>query len=67
LPHAVERMIDRGVTIEDVQAVLTGAKSCRAAGDRWRLTGLDVVGEPLDLIVELAPDVIVVTLFRGDE
>jgi hypothetical protein len=27
----------------------------------------DVVGEPLDLIVELAPDVIVVTLFRGDE
>src|SRR5438045_3094979 len=29
--------------------------------------GLDIVGERLDLIVELAPDVLVVTLFRGDE
>lgn len=67
LPHAVERMIERGVTVEDVRAVLMGHSSCRAAGDRWCLTGLDIVGEPLDLIVELAPDVLVVTLFRGDE
>jgi hypothetical protein len=60
-------MIERGVTVEDVKAVLTGAESCRAAGKRWRLSGLDVLGEPLDLIVELAGDVLVVTLFRGDE
>jgi len=60
-------MIERGVTVEDVRAVLMGHSSCRAAGDRWCLTGLDIVGEPLGLIVELAPDVIVVTLFRGDE
>jgi len=53
LSHAVERMIERGVTVEDVKAVLTGAESCRAAGKR--------------LIVELAGDVLVVTLFRGDE
>jgi pentatricopeptide repeat protein len=67
LPHAVERMIERGVTVEDVRTVLTGAKSCRAAGKRWRLSGPDVFGEPLDLIVELLADVLVVTLFRGDE
>lgn len=67
LPHAVERMIEREVTVEDLLSVLTGARSCRAAGNRWRLSGKDVVGEPLDLIVELMADVIVVTLFRGDE
>ncbi len=60
-------MIERGVTVEDVRSVLMGAKSCRAAGNRWRLSGLDVFGEPLDLIVELLADVLVVTLFRGDE
>jgi len=67
LPHAVERMIERNVTVDDVRSVLTGARSCRASGTRWRLSGLDVLGEPLDLIVELAPDVLVVTLFRGAE
>ena len=60
-------MIERGVTVEDVRTVLIDASSCRATGNRWRLSGLDVVGEPLDVIVELLADVIVVTLFRGDE
>ena len=63
----MERMIERGVTVEDVRLVLTTARSCRAAGNRWRLSGLDVFGEPLDLVVELLTDVLVVTLFRGDE
>jgi len=67
LPHAVDRMIEGGVTVEDVRSVLIGAGSCRAAGNRWRLSGLDVLREPLDLIVVLARDVLVVTLFRGDE
>ena len=60
-------MIERGVTVEDVRCVLTDAQSCRASGSRWRLSGLDVFGEPLEVIVELLADVIVVTLFRGDE
>lgn len=60
-------MIGREITVEDVRSVLTGAKSCRAAGSRWRLSGLDVLGEPLELIVELGEQVIVVTLFRGNE
>jgi len=67
LPHAVERMIERDVTVDDVRAVLIGAESCRAKGKRWRLSGLDVLGQPLDLVVELTADVLVVTLFRGDE
>ena len=65
LPHAVERMIERGVTVEDVRSVLTGAHACRAAGSRWHLSGLDVFGETLEVIVELLADV--TTLFRGDE
>jgi hypothetical protein len=60
-------MIERGVTVEDVRAVLIGAESCLAAGKRWRLAGSDVLGERLELIVELEGDLLVVTLFRGDE
>ena len=67
LPHAVERMIERGVTVEDLRCVLTDARSCRPAGKRWRLSGLVVLGEPLEVVVELLADVLVVTLFRGDE
>ena len=60
-------MIERGVTVENVRSVLTRTQSCRAAGNRWRVSGCDVFGEPLEVIVELLADVIVVTLFRGDE
>jgi hypothetical protein len=60
-------MIERGVTAEDVRSVLTGAESCRAAGNRWRVSGLDAFGERLELVVELGAEVIVVTLFRDDE
>ena len=67
LPHALEPMIERGVTVEDVRCVLTDARSCRPAGKRWRLSGLDVLGEPLEVIVELLADVLVVTLFRGGD
>jgi len=67
LLHALDRMIEHDVTVEDVRSVLIGAGSCRAAGEQWRLSGLDIVGEPLELIVELTGDVIVVTLFRGGE
>ena len=60
-------MIEREVTAEDVRAVLIGAESCHAEGKRWRLSGLDVLGQPLNLVVELTADMLVVTLFRGDE
>src|SRR5438067_2209433 len=38
-------MIERGVTVEDVRAVLMGPSSCRAAGVRWlrKAAGLKAV------------------------
>lgn len=48
--------------------MLTRAAACRRADlGRWRLNGVDRIGEQLSLVVELRDDVIVVTLFRGDE
>ena len=67
-PHAVQSLVDRDASVEDVFMVLTTAKACHTAPDgRWRLSGLDRLGELLTLIVELQADVVVVTLFRGDE
>ena len=66
--HALESLVDRDASVEDVFVVLTTAKECYSApSGRWSLTGLDRLGEPLTLIVELRAHVVVVTLFRGDE
>ena len=66
--HALESLVDRDASVEDVFAVLTNAKACHSvAGGRWRLGGIDRLGDPLTLIVELHARVVVVTLFRGDE
>jgi hypothetical protein len=61
-------MIERDAAPEDVYEVLTRAAACRRTDSgRWRLDGVDRIGEQLSLVVELRADVIVVTLFRGDE
>jgi len=66
--HALDSLADRDAMVEDVYAVLTSAQACHSApGGRWRLTGDDRLGDPLTLIIELRAQVIVVTLFRGDE
>ncbi len=66
--HALDSLVERDASVEDVLAVLTGAETCRAAGGRrWRLSGADHLGDPLTLIVELRANVVVVTVFRGDE
>ena len=67
-PHAVESLVDRDASVEDVFIVLTTARPCHSEpGGRWRLSGPDRLGDPLTLIVELHAHVVVVTLFRGDE
>jgi len=59
---------DRDASVEDVFIVLTTAKECHSEpSGRWRLSGPDRLNDPLTLIVELHADVVVVTLFRGDE
>lgn len=66
--HALESLVDRDASVEDVFLVLTTAKECHSApSGRWRLSGPDRLGESLTLIVELRAYVVVVTLFRGDE
>jgi hypothetical protein len=67
LAHAVERMVERDVTVDDVRHVLLMHESCRPDADRWRLTGVDLLDDPLMLMVEIEADVLVVTMFRGDE
>jgi hypothetical protein len=66
--HALESLVDRDASVEDVFVVLTTAKACRSEpSGRWRLSGPDHLGEPLTLIVELHAHAVVVTLFRGGE
>jgi len=66
--HALDGLVERDASVEDVFVVLTTAKDChREQSGRWRLSGLDRLGDALTVIVELNAHVVVVTLFRGDE
>ncbi|GAC1344339.1 MAG: hypothetical protein NVSMB23_19120 [Myxococcales bacterium] len=66
--HALGSLTVRDASVEDVFVVLTTATACHGEqGGRWRLSGPDRLDDPLTLIVELQAQVIVVTLFRGDE
>lgn len=66
--HALQSMVERDASVEDVFVVLTTAKACHGLpGGRWKLSGPDRLGDVLTLIVELHADVVVVTLYRGDE
>ena len=66
--YCVLRMVARDVMPEDVEASLCGAERVWSQPNgRWRVAGPDVDGEPLVLIVEILSNVVVVTLFRGDE
>ena len=64
LPHAWKRMRERGADVNDVLLVLT-AKDCAEdkEPDKWLVTGHDLDGDKLSLVVEIEGDVVVVTLF----
>ena len=66
--HAWEAMEDRCVPFVDLRHVLENAESCRLqANGRWHVVGRDPDGDVLRPIVELHDDLLVVTVFRGDE
>lgn len=68
IAHALDGLVERDATVEDVFCVLTTASECQSTPrGRWRLIGADRLGDPLTVVVELRSEVIVVTLFRGDE
>ncbi|HET8539761.1 MAG TPA: DUF4258 domain-containing protein, partial [Anaeromyxobacter sp.] len=61
--HAWKRMSQRGVRTRDVREALCSARTCHAEADeRWKVTGQDLDGEDLTLVVVIE-DVVVVTLF----
>lgn len=56
-------MKERGANFLDVRHALVNARSCAADGEKWRVSGADVSGDELVLIVAIEAGVIVVTLF----
>jgi pentatricopeptide repeat protein len=63
--HATHRMRERGVELGDVRHALARAAAChwQPLRETWRVCGEDLRGEPLTVVVALAGDVVVVTVF----
>jgi hypothetical protein len=62
--HARERMAERGATFEDVRHALANATACKAQPNgRWRVTGPDLDGDELVLVVVPEAGVVVITVF----
>lgn len=58
----------RCVPFADLRHALEYAESCRLQPNgRWRVVGRDPDGDVLRLIVEFQDELLVMTVFRGDE
>ena len=67
-PHAWDAMDERCIPYEDLRYALANAESCRLQpNERWHVVGRDSDGDILRPIVELDDDLLVVTVYRGDE
>jgi hypothetical protein len=66
--HAWDAMERRCVPFADLRHALERAESCRLqANGRWKVIGRDPDGDVLRVIVELHDDLLVITVYRGDE
>ena len=66
--YCERRMVERDVMPEDVECALCHAVAAREqANARWRVEGPDIDQQALSMVVELRANLVVVTLFRGDE
>lgn len=63
--HAYERMDQRGATERDVIKACASATTCRHAAEpgRWKVTGPDLDGDDLTVVVVFDGLVMVVTIF----
>lgn len=62
--HAWKRMGERGAQYEDVRHALAGARKCKAADlGRWKVSGDDLDGDELVLVVAIESGVVVVTVY----
>lgn len=63
-PHALKQMRRRGASKQDIFAVLDTAKSCLPEEEeKWMLSGVDVVGDDLTVIVSIEGQDVIVTVF----
>jgi len=64
LRHAWQRMGERGEQYEDVRHALADARRCKAADQgRWKVSGDDLDGDELTLVVAIEAGVVVVTMY----
>lgn len=62
--HGSLRMVQRRVQIGDIIHALSHASDCRLQPNgRWKVTGKDLDGDDLSLVVLLEDEVVVVTVF----
>jgi hypothetical protein len=62
--HARARMLERNVQSGDLRSALSSAHDCKADRDgKWRVTGPDLDGDDLTVVVAIEDGVVVVTLF----
>ncbi len=61
-------MEERCVPFVDLRHALEHAASCRLRSNAcWQVVGRDPDGDVLRVIVELHDDLLVITVYRGDE
>lgn len=63
-PHVRLRMAQRHVRAEDVFCALCNAVGCKPGNElgRWKVTGPDLDGDDLSLVVVFEGDVVVITV-----
>lgn len=73
IPHARERAAERDVPIFEAERIIRNPRSCRlslgdAGDERWRASGFDSDGRPVDVVVKPVGRILrVVTVIRTDE
>jgi hypothetical protein len=62
--HARERMGQRGVGEQDVRKALVHANRCQEGNEpnRWKVTGPDVDGDALDIVVVIDDGLLIITV-----
>ncbi len=64
VPHARDRMRERGVQPRDVRHALTTAEACQLQDNgRWRVDSFDLSGDELTVVAVIEEGVLVVTVF----
>lgn len=64
VPHARKQMHLRNIYAEDVFEAIETARTCQAqSNERWKVTGVDIYGDELTVIVSIEGSAVIVTIF----